>query len=97
MHRAPTQLDPIHDIGTWVGARVLAGVLFGIGWFLFGLAAHQARVYPDWAARILVIGAVISLLPFPGAFLVLAVGLVWVGFVVFSRKAASDQQPSRVR
>jgi hypothetical protein len=44
-----------------------------------------------------VIGAVISLLPFPGAFLVLAVGLVWVGFVVFSRKAASDQQPSRVR
>jgi hypothetical protein len=45
---APTQLDPIHDIGTWVGARVLAGVLFGIGWVLFGVAAHQARVYPDW-------------------------------------------------
>jgi len=37
------------------------------------------------------IGAVINAVPLPGTSLVLAVGLVWVGFVLFSRQAPLDR------
>jgi hypothetical protein len=91
----PVQLNNLHTIGTWGRARVAALLLFPIGWIVFGLAAYQARVYPDWAARVLVIGAVINLSPRQGTDLVFAVGLVWVGFVVFRGPVMPDQRPSR--
>jgi hypothetical protein len=92
----PVQLNNLYSIGTWGRARVAALLLYPIGWMVFGFAAYQARVYPAWAARVLVIGAIINLSPRQGTDLVFAVGLVWVGFVVFARRATSDQQPSRV-
>ena len=93
----PGQLGPIYKIGPWGGARVLTRVLFALGWFLFGMAAYQARAYPSWAAGVLLAGGLISLVPMPGTTLVLSVGLVLVGFLLFVRRAESEQQPSRVR
>ncbi len=92
----PAQLGNLYSIGTWGRARVAAILLYPVGWIVFGFAVYQARVYPDWAARVLVIGAIINLSPRQGTDLVFAVGLVWVGLVVFTRQATSDQQPSRV-
>ena len=92
----PVQLNNLYTLGTWGRARVAALLLFPVGWMVFGLAAYQARVYPAWAARVLVIGAVINLSPRQGTDLVFAAGLVWVGFVVFARRTTLDQQPSRV-
>ncbi len=92
----PVQLNNLYTIGTWGRARVAALLLYPIGWIVFGFAAYQARVYPAWAARVLVIGAIINLSPRQGTDLVFAAGLVWVGFVVFARRATLDQQPSRV-
>jgi hypothetical protein len=93
----PGRLGPIYNIGTWGGARFLTRVLFALGWFVFGLATYQARAYPSWAAGVLMAGGIISLVPMPGSTLVISVGLVLVGFVLFVRRAESDQQPSRVR
>jgi hypothetical protein len=93
----PGQLGSIYNIGTWGGARFLTRVFFALGWFLFGLAAYQARAYPSWAAGVLMAGGLISVVPMPGTTLVISVGLVLVGFVLFARRAESDQQPSRVR
>lgn len=70
---------------------MLTCLLLSIGFFLLGLAVYRARVYPVWAARVLMIGAVINAVPLPGTSLVLAVGLVWVGFVLFSRQAPLDR------
>ena len=94
---AAGRLDSIYNIGPWVGARFLSRVIFCVGWVFFGLAAFAARVYPSSAAGVLMAGALINLVPHPVAGLVFAVGLVVVGFVHFTRRGASDQQPSRVR
>ena len=93
----PGQLGSIYNIGTWGGARFLTRVLFALGWFLFGLAAYQARAYPSWVAGVLLAGGLISLVPIPGSTLVISVGLVLAGFVLLARPAELDQQPSRVR
>ena len=95
---APGQLDSIYNIGTWGGARFLTRVLFGLGWFLFGLAAFfAAQTYPSWVGGVIMAGGLISLVPIPGSTLVISVGLVLAGFVLLARPAESDQQPSRVR
>jgi hypothetical protein len=95
---APSQLDSIYNIGTWGGARFLTRVLFGLGWFLFGLAAfYAAQTYPSWVGGVIMAGGLISLVPIPGSTLVISVGLVLAGFVLVARRAESDQHPSRVR
>jgi len=76
---------------------VLTCLIFSAGFFLLGLAAHRARAYPVWAARVLMIGAVINAVPLPGTALVLAVGLVWVGFVLFSRRAPLNRPATFAR
>ena len=76
---------------------VLTCLIFSAGFFLLGLAAHRARAYPVWAARVLMIGAVINAVPLPGTGLVLAVGLVRVGFVLFSRRAPLNRPAALAR
>jgi hypothetical protein len=95
---APGQLDSIYNIGTWGGARFLTRVLFGLGWFLFGLAAFfAAQNHPSWMWGVIMAGGLISLVPIPGSTLVISVGLVLAGYVLLASRAESDQQPSRVR
>jgi hypothetical protein len=67
-----------------------------IGWLLFGLATLRAGVYPRVAAIALMVGAVVSFLPLPGSEAVLAVGIAWLGFLLFTGRATAAQPPPRV-
>lgn len=72
-------------------------VIFGVGWLLFGIAMLRGRIYPRWAAILLIVGAVIFIFPLPLADIVLAVGVAWLGFHIFKgRDAAEAQRPPRV-
>lgn len=50
---------------------MLAQVLQIVGWFLFGVATLRARVFPRWAAVLVMIGTPISL------FMIMALELHW--------------------
>lgn len=76
---------------------MLSFSLASLGWLLFGVATLRARVYPRAAAILLIVGALLGFLPFPGTELVLAVAIAWLGFVLFTgRGVGAAQQPSRV-
>jgi hypothetical protein len=70
-----------------------AAIVFVLGWLLFGAAALRARTYPRAAVLLLIIGAVMTLFPFmPVPTTAFGVAVIWVGFVVFSRRGQEVQQ-----
>ena len=72
-------------------------LLFGaVGWVLFGVATLRARVYPRWAAILLIVGVVIAFLPIPLVGIVFSVTVAYLGFVLLTGRVRSDEQPSRV-
>ncbi len=75
---------------------ILSFLLVIIGWLLFGVATLRARVYPRPAAVLLIAGAVLSFAPIPLAGIVLSVAVAWLGFVLFTGRGMSSEQPSRV-
>jgi len=85
--------DPAGWLGWGMG---LAYVLAALGWLVFGLATLRAHVYPRWAAILLIVGAVLLGLPVPGLEIVFAVAIAWLGFVLFTGRAAA-QRPLRAR
>ena len=71
--------------------------LFGtVGWVLFGIATLRAGVYPRWAAVLLIVGGVIAFFPVPLSGIVFSVAMGWLGFILFTGRRASPEQPSRV-
>ena len=61
-------------IDSFVGGRLLAGgllsfILFGIGWLLFGIASQRAHVFPGATSIAIVIGGILSGVPFGPAYL----------------------------
>jgi hypothetical protein len=75
---------------------ILAFLSVIIGWLLFGVATLRARVYPPWAAVLLIVGVVVSFFPIPLSGVVFSVAVAWMGFVLFTRRGATAQQSSRV-
>ena len=75
---------------------ILSFLLVIIGWVLFGVATLRARIYPRWAAVLLIVGAVVSFVPIPLSGIVLSVAVAWLGFVLFTGRGMSSEQPSRV-
>lgn len=75
---------------------ILSFLLVVIGWLLFGVATLRARVYPRWAAILLIVGAVISFIPIPLSGIALSVAVAWLGFILFTGRGASVEQPTRV-
>jgi uncharacterized membrane protein len=75
---------------------VLAFLLVVLGWLLFGAATLRARVYPRWAAVLLIVGVVISFFPIPLSGVVFSAAVVWMGFVLFTRRGETTHRPSRV-
>ena len=67
------------------------------GRLLFGVATLRARVYPRWAAILLIVGAVLLGLPVPGLEIVLAVAVAWLGFALFMGRVIPAERPERVR
>ncbi len=74
---------------------IMSFSLFALGWLLFGAATLRARVYPRWAAVLLMVGVVLILLPLPVPSLVFDVAVVWLGFVLLTRRSASTEWPQR--
>lgn len=71
-------------------------IIFAVGWLLFGIPTLRGRIYPRWAAILLIVGAVVTILPLPFTTLVFAVAVAWLGFALFVGREASAEQPSRV-
>ncbi len=74
-------------------------LLATLGWALFGVSCLQARVYPRAGSKLLIIGAVLSgvirpvasggmgsILAYLAAAMLLNVGIVWLGFSLFTRR-----------
>ena len=81
-----------------VAGVYLTFLAFAVGWLLFGIVTLRARVYPRWAAILLVAGAVISILPLPVTTVVLSAAVVWLGFHLFAGSDATEAEASpRVR
>ena len=73
---------------------ILSFLLAAIGWLLFGVATLRARVYPRWAAILLIVGAVVSFAPIPLSGLILSVAVTWLGFALFTARQSLSWQPS---
>jgi len=51
---------------------IISGLLFSLGWVLFGVSTLRARVYRRAAAILLILGALLTLMPLPLTTAVLA-------------------------
>ena len=89
---APEFLD---QGGRFPGFR-LSLITYAVGWLLFGLASLKARVYPRASVVALIIGAALDLVGAPLSGLVIDAAFVWLGFSLFSGRAASARQTPRV-
>ena len=89
---APEFLD---QGGRFPGFR-LSLIIYAVGWLLFGLASLKARVYPRAPVVALIIGAALDLVGAPLSGLVIDAAFVWLGFSLFSGRAASARQTPRV-
>lgn len=79
----------------------LAGFLlvfgFGaVGWVLFGVATLRARVYPRWAAVLLIVGGVAAFVPVPLSGVIFSVAVAWLGYILFAGSDVSAEPPLRV-
>ena len=83
------------DAGPPSGYALSFGI-FALGWLLFGVAALRARVYPRWAALLLIGGAVLSFLPLPLSTAPFGLAVAWMGFALLTGRGAADERPPRV-
>jgi hypothetical protein len=74
----------------------LTAIAFVLGWLLFAVGTLRARIFPRAAAILLIVGAVLIVVPLPFTFVVFAVAVAWLGFVLFTGREASTEQPPRV-
>ena len=68
-------------------------IVFALGWLLFGVATLRARVYPQVAAVLLIVGAGLIVIPRPLTSIVLAAAVVWMGYVLFTGRGAPAERP----
>lgn len=74
----------------------LSFALGAVGWLLFGLVSLRTRIYPRAAVIVLIVGAVLTFVPLPGAGVVFYVAIAWLGFALFSRQEVFAGRPERV-
>ena len=75
---------------------VLSFLLVVLGWFMFGVATLRARLYPRWAAVLLMVGVIVSFFPVPLSGLIFSIAVSWMGLVLFTRTGTAVRQPSRM-
>lgn len=93
--RAPEALNA-DATGALAVGFTLTFALVAVGWLLFGVATLRAGVYPRAAAIVTIVGAVFGFLPIPASGIVLDVAVAWLGFILFTERGVSAEQPSRV-
>jgi len=74
-----------------------AGLLFMTGAIMLSIATIRAAILPRWASILCLAGVVLNLVVVPIfsllAFVVLALGLGWIGYVFWSAKGEALSQP----
>lgn len=84
---------------------LVAGILFALGGILLGIAIMRAGIFPRWAGLLLIIGSVLNLVDFPLngvigsivgtiAFILFALALGWMGYVLQSTRSVDAVQPA---
>ena len=91
---APTVAD--QGTGSVLAGFLLSFLLFGVGWFVFGVATLRTQLFPRWAVILLIGGAVISIVPLPSRALIVEIAAGYLGFTLLTGRGALEQQPSRV-
>ncbi len=56
-------------------------------WLLFAVATLRARVYPSWATRLLLVGAIVALVPLPYVNILFDAAVAWLGIALMKRAA----------
>lgn len=79
-----------------IAGFILVFLLSALGWVLFGVATLRARVYPRWAAVLLIVGGLVAFVPVPLSGVVFSAAVAWMGFILFTRSGVAAGQPSRV-
>ena len=84
---SPEVLDA-EPTGMLAAGVLLSFILFGLGWFLFGLVMLQTEVLSRGTALVIMIGAilvvVLGLLDLPFNSVVFGVALAWMGYALWS-------------
>ncbi len=78
-----------------VAALAIFAPGFVLGWVLFGVATHKARLYPRASVMLLIAGALILLLPLPLGGIVFAAALAWMGYVLLTGREEEASQLTR--
>src|ERR671917_2545940 len=91
---APAVAD--QGTGSVLAGFLLSFLLFGVGWFVFGVATLRTRLFPRWAVTLLMVGALISIVPLPSRALIVEIAAGYLGFTLLTGRSASERQPSRV-
>jgi hypothetical protein len=71
-------------------STITAFSLMTIGLLLLGWAFLRYRVYPRWAAVLLMVGAVIALFPVPFSMVPLGAAVAWIGFSLLSGRSSES-------
>lgn len=87
-------------MGTGFTIAFTAGFIgLNLGLILYGIAMLRARVYPQWAAVMMIVGApaifLLGSLPLVGAKpeVLIFLGLAWCGYVLWTRKSTTEVKP----
>ncbi|UCH59868.1 MAG: hypothetical protein JSV61_16875 [Anaerolineales bacterium] len=83
---------PIYSSKTFVPFFVSAGLVYSLGFILFGIATAQAGVLPGWGGIMLAIGAPLfglgalfgsyQVIPRTIGVTVFSIGLIWIGYSI---------------
>ena len=96
---APELIDLEPSIRMAFGTVAIPGLLYILGWVLFGVASLRAKVFSGLAATLLIIGMVLDpitvALRIPVlAEAVLSVGMGWMGYNLWTEKGEILTQPA---
>lgn len=93
----PAFLDSDPTFLEMVGGGVLSQGLLVVGLIVFAVSTLRARVYPQAAAVLLLVGAVVGAIPLPLTTIVFGVALAWMGVSLLTGTGAAAGPSSRVR
>lgn len=96
---APELADSEPSMRVALGAVIIPGLLYILGWMLFGVASLRAKVFPRLAAALLVVGIVLDPITVAAgipivAEAVLGVGMGWMGYIVWTERGEVLAEPA---
>jgi hypothetical protein len=94
---APTFLNAEQVAGPLDAGFMLSGLAVAIGWALFGVATLRAGVFPRVAAVVLIVGAIVTFLPFAPSTLIIDLAVAWMGYLALAGRSESVGRAATVR